>query len=67
MTTSSNMSTKVLPSRRVSIPAGKDLGSYPQRTAPNPSQRNNPPKIPPVQRDLGEAAPFHPDPNGVDR
>jgi hypothetical protein len=60
---SSKMSDKVLPSKKVSIPAGRDLGSFPQTTSKNPSQtnRNNPPKIPPVQRGLGEPAPFHPD------
>jgi hypothetical protein len=68
MTTSSKMSHKVSPSAKISRPVG-DLGDLPQRTAPNPSQRNgfNPPKIPLVQRDLGEPAPFHPDPRGVNR
>jgi hypothetical protein len=49
---------KVLPSAKVSRPTG-DLGSYPQRTAPNPSQRNgmSPPKDPPRLRDIGEPAP----------
>jgi hypothetical protein len=69
MTTSSNMSTKVLPSQKVSIPAGRDIGGFPQTSPKNPSQTNgnNPPKVPSERRDLGEAAPFRPDPNGVDR
>jgi hypothetical protein len=60
---SSKMSDKVLPSKKVSIPAGHGLGSFPQTTPKNPSQanRNNPPTIPPVQRGLGEPAPFRPD------
>jgi hypothetical protein len=67
MTTSSKMSHKVSPSTKVGIPAGNDLGSFRQTTTLNPSQANgtSPPKIPEVQRQLGEASPFRPDPNGV--
>jgi hypothetical protein len=40
--------SKVSPSRKVE-PPNKPIGSYPQTTAPNPSQTNgnNPPKVPP--------------------
>jgi hypothetical protein len=63
----SKMSNKVLPSSKVSRPTG-DLGSYPQRTAPNPSQMGmNKPKDPPRISDIGEPAPFDPDRNGGNR
>jgi hypothetical protein len=54
--------TKVLPTAKVAPPNGP-IGKYPQTSAPNPSQRNgmSPPKVSPVQRDLGDVAPFHPD------
>jgi hypothetical protein len=53
------MDNKVLTSRKVSLPAG-DLGSFPQRTPPNPSQTNgnNPPATPPSQAQF--PAPFQP-------
>jgi hypothetical protein len=63
------MSEKVRPSSKVSPPAGRGLGDFPQRTAPNPSQKNGmtPPKDPPSLRDIGDPAPFHPDPKGINR
>jgi hypothetical protein len=44
------MDNKVSPSRKVEPPNGP-IGSYPQTTAPNPSQVNglSPPKVPPSQ------------------
>jgi hypothetical protein len=47
-------SNKVLRSQKVETPVSKDLGSFPQRTAPNPSQTNgnNPPLVPPMQREF---------------
>jgi hypothetical protein len=60
------MSGKVLPSRKVSSPAGRDLGSFPQRTPPNPSQTNgnSPPTVPSVQRALGPVMPVDYSRNG---
>jgi hypothetical protein len=57
-----DMTNKVLPSRKVTSPAG-DLGTFPQTTAKNPSQTNggSPPKIPLSQKDMGKVAPFRPD------
>ena len=58
-------SNKVMPSQKVSPPNGP-IGTYRQTTAPNPSQANGmtPPKIPSVQRDLGEISPTDYDRNG---
>jgi hypothetical protein len=49
---------KILPSQKVSPPNGP-IGTYPQRTAPNPSQRGmNAPAEPPSHRQFPE--PFQP-------
>lgn len=58
------MNNKVMPSRKVSIPAGGDM--VPSRTAPpNPSQRGmNAPAVPPGHRQQGEISPItQPAPN----
>jgi hypothetical protein len=48
-----SMDNKVSPSRQVSPPNGP-LGSYPQTTAPNPSQRGmNAPAVPPGHSQSG--------------
>jgi hypothetical protein len=55
-------SNKVKATTRVEVPAGQDLGSFPQRTPPNPSQRGmNAPKEPPSHKQQGEVSPFQPD------
>jgi hypothetical protein len=68
MSVTSRMSNKVAASAKVGQPTG-DLGSYPQRTAPNPSQANgsNPPTLrpramsghmsPEVRADTGKLTP----------
>jgi hypothetical protein len=57
---------KVLPSRKVSSPGGVPLGGFPQTSPKNPSQTNgnNPPRLPEVQRQLGEIRPVDYDRNG---
>jgi hypothetical protein len=54
------MSDKVLPTRSATIPYSSGRpGELPQTTPPNPTQRSGPPpKIPEVQRRLGEISPI---------
>jgi hypothetical protein len=54
------MDGKVLPTRKVSPPNGP-MGSYPQTTPQNPSQRGmNAPADPPSHKQQGEISPFQP-------